>query len=204
MNNHEAVFDTLFIGRKLQQKMKDFSTYEIDFLAYFSCLLSLYDGNTVDKWHYTFIKADLGSPFSLDVQKAIATLKGNSYIKESDESKDYFYITENGLHFLDFLENNISLLSWRTKYLKTACDSLSLIPYGTIKEAIYNEPVLTSAGHSLVKRDLLQETNPATKVLYSQFKDLKIALEDKYPELIVPAIVWLEALSSNQSPPLEV
>lgn len=203
MNNHEAVYDTLFIGRKLQQKMEDFSIYEIDFFAYFSCLLSLYEGNAVDKWHYTFIKADLGSPYSLDIQKAIATLKSNDYLKESS-SKDYFSITVSGLNFLNFLENNISMLSWRTKYLKTACDSLSLIPYGTIKEAILNEPVLTSAGRSLVKRDLLRETNPATKALYSQFRDLKMALEDKYPELIVPATVWLEALSRKQDSTQEV
>lgn len=195
--NHEAVYDTLFIGQKLQRKMEDFSPYEVQFFAYFSCLLSLYDGNTVNKWNYTFIKSDLGSPYSLDIHKALTSIIGNGFIEESDNSKDYYKVTEKGSEFLNFFKENINMLVWRTKYLETACNSLSLIPYGIIKEAINNEPVLTSAGHSLVKRNLLLETNPATRKLYSQFQDLKTALEDKHPELIVPAIVWLEALSKN-------
>ena len=66
---------------------------------------------------------------------------------------------------------------------------------GLIKEAVSREPVLYSAGNSLTKRSLLEDSNPSTKVLYAQFKDLKIALEDKYHDLIVPAVVWLESLN---------
>jgi hypothetical protein len=198
MNNPEAVYDALFIGKKLQRKIEDFSQYEIQFFSYFSCLLSLYDGNSVDNWNYTFIRTELGSPYSSDIQMALATLTGNGSLTELIDSKGYFTVTDKGSNFLKFLEENITTISWRTKYLRTACNSLSLIPYGVIKEAINNEPVLNSAGNSLTRRNLLLETNPATRALYFQFKELKTALEDKHYDLIVPATVWLESLKQKE------
>jgi hypothetical protein len=198
MNNPEAVYDALYIGNKLQRKIEDFSQYEIQFFSYFSCLLSLYDGNSVDNWKYNFIRTELGSPYSSDIKMALATLKGNGSLNETIDSKGYFTITEKGSNFLKFLEENITTYSWRTKYLRTACNSLSLIPYGVIKEAINNEPVLSSAENSLTRRNLLLETNPATRALYSEFKELKAALEDKHYDLIVPATVWLESLKQKE------
>lgn len=211
-NNLEAVYDTLFIGLKLQRKMEDFSQYEVQFFAYFSCLLSLYDGNPLDGWNYSFVKTDFGSPYSSDVQNALVSLTAHDSLKESrnsigyypvldkgtvEESLSYYTVTDKGTQLSKFLESNTNMFRARTKYLNTACNSLSLIPYGTIKEAINNEPVLNSAGNSLSKRSLLLETNPATKVLYAQFKALKDALEEKHYELMVPAVIWLESLKNE-------
>lgn len=195
MNNPEAVYDTLFIGQRLQRKIEDFSQYEIQFFAYFSCLLSLYDGNTVDEWMYSFVKTELGSPYSTDINFSIQTLNASRLIKPTENSKEYFTITEQGIDFFKFQDENASIFSNRKKYLTTACNTISLIPLGSIKEAVSREPVLYSAGNSLTKRSLLEDSNPATKVLHAQFKDLKIALEDKYHDLIVPAVVWLESLN---------
>lgn len=199
VNNPEAVYDTLFIGSKLQRRMEDFSQYEVQFFAYFSCLLSLYDGNPLDVWNYSFIKTDLGSPYSSDIQNALTTLSANGSIIELQNSKGYYRMSERGTEFLDFFEKNITLVAGRTRYLNTACNSLSLLPYGTIKEAVNNEPVLNSAGNSLVRRNLLLATNPATKVLYAQFRALKTVLEDKHYELMVPAVIWLESLKKDEN-----
>ena len=87
------------------------------------------------------------------------------------------------------------MFSSRMKYLETVCKTISLIPLGNIKEGIGKEPVLLSAGNSLTKKSLLEDSNPATRALYAQFKELKIALEDKFKDLLVPAVVWLESLN---------
>lgn len=195
MNSPEAIFDTLFIGQRLQQKIEDFSQYEIQFFAYFSCLLSLYEGNTVEDWKYSFVKTELGSPYSIDIYLSIQTLLASGKLSQNENSKEYFTVNEEGIEFFNFQNEAASSLTDRKKYLITACNTISLIPFGAIKEAISREPVLYSAGNSLSKRSLLENSSPATKVLYSQFKDLKLALQDKYQDLIVPAVVWLESLN---------
>jgi hypothetical protein len=195
MNSPEAIFDTLFIGQRLQRKIEDFSQYEIQFFAYFSCLLSLYEGNTVVDWKYSFVKTELGSPYSIDIDVSIQTLLASGKLSQSENTKEYFTVNEAGNEFFNFQNEAASSLADRKKYLITACNTISLIPFGAIKEAISSEPVLYSAGNSLSKRSLLENSNPATKVLYSQFKDLKLALQDKYQDLIVPAVVWLESLN---------
>ncbi len=191
-----AVYDTLFIGQRLQQKIDDFSEYEIQFFAYFSCLLSLYEGNTIDKWEYSFVKTELGSPFSLDIKTALSTLEANNSIQQVSGEGTYFNITGKGTEFFNF-NNKMNIVAWRKKYLETACKSISLLPLGVVKEAIISDPVMTSAKNS-IKTNLLEESNPATKVLYNQFEALHTALADQYQDLIVPAVVWLESLNPER------
>lgn len=195
MNSPEAIFDTLFIGQRLQRKIEDFSQYEIQFFAYFSCLLSLYEGNTVEDWKYSFVKTELGSPYSIDIDMSIQALLASGKLSQIGNTQDFFTVNEGGKEFFNFQNEASSSLSHRKKYLITACNTISLIPFGVIKEAVSKEPVLYSAGISRSKKSLLENSNPATKVLYEQFKDLKLALQDKYQDLIVPAVVWLESLN---------
>lgn len=197
MNNPTTVYDVLFIGDKLQKKIDDFSEYEIQFFAYFGCLLSLYEGNAIDKWEYSFVKTDLGSPFSLDIRTALSTLEANSSIIQIEGENTYFNLTAKGTNLLSFLNGKISMLEWRKKYLETACKSISLLPLGVVKEAITSDPIMVSARNS-PKRNLLEQSNPATAVLYNQFENLRIALEDEYQDLIVPAVVWLESLNPDR------
>ncbi|MDP9048702.1 MAG: hypothetical protein M3N14_11230 [Bacteroidota bacterium] len=188
----EAIADTLIIGSLLQTKISDFSIAEIQFFSYFSCLLALYDGKTVDDWKYQFIKSSVGSPFSNDLRMSFDLLNANNSLKQSDEG--YFKITANGQARINFYRTQ-KIINWRIKYLETACKSLSLIPYGHVKEAISNEPVIFSANNSSVSKNLLETTNPATKTLHAQFASLKEALNEEYKSLIGPAVVWLEALN---------
>jgi hypothetical protein len=195
MISPEVIFDTLYIGQRLQRKIEDFSQYEIQFFSYFSCLLSLYEGNTVEDWKYSFVKTELGSPYSRDIDLSIQTLLASGKLSLNENSKDYYTVNETGMEFFNFQNEISSSLADRKKYLTTACNTISLIPFGAIKEAVCREPVLYSAGKSLSTKSLLENSSPATKVLYSQFKDLKLALQDKYHDLIVPAVVWLESLN---------
>lgn len=194
--NPDAVYDCLYIGNRLQKKMQDFSMYEIQFFAYFSCLLSLYEGNSVDKWNYSFVRTELGSPYSSDIHNAITILSSARHIENTHDHIDYYKITSNGASYLGFIEKSISSIYFRRRYLDTACDIASLLTVGSIKEAINSEPVLSSARNA-IRKNLLLDSNPATKVLYSQFKCLKIALEDQYNDLIIPASVWIESLNNK-------
>lgn len=192
----EAVFDFLYIGKKLQFKMQDFSFSEINFFAYLSCLLSLYDGKTLDQWKYSFIKSNLGSPYSNDLNLSLFLLISNESLIEIEDSEDYFKISDKGLKLLDFY-STLNTFSWRIPYIEAACSSISLIPISTVKHAIHNDPVLKSANITHNSRSLLEESSPATQSLHKQFALLKTALEDKYQDLILPAVVWIEALSQK-------
>lgn len=198
-NSPEAIYDTLYIGQRLQNKIEDFTESEIHFFAYFGCLLSLYDGKTTDDWRYSFVKTQLGSPFSHEIQLAIETLNANSSIRNTQNSDNYYMLDTNGSLLLKFLEANISISSSRKTYLNAVCNSISLVPFSYIKDAVSKEPVLHSAGNSQAKRILLENSNPATQVLYSQFKELKLVLEEKYNDLIIPAVVWLEYLNTDMN-----
>lgn len=199
MNNPSAVFDTLYIGSRLEKKINDFSMYEIQFFCYFGCLLSIYDANPFEQWNYTFVRTDLGSPYSSDVHKAINSLMSNESLIEVGSVPGYYKLSTKGRTYLANLTRVSSSLSSRITYLDAACSSLSLLPIGSIKEAINNEPVLKSARLSIARKNLLEDSSPATVALHSQFRSLKIALEDKYSDLIVPAVVWIEALNSKET-----
>ncbi|GAA4437334.1 hypothetical protein GCM10023091_16400 [Ravibacter arvi] len=196
MSKPEAIIDTLFIGERLQSKIGDFSLSEIQFFSYLGCLLSLYDGQTATKWNYSFIKSSLGSPYSADILNGIEILLSNESIIETD--RDYYKITEKGKSNLNFYVT-LELLNWRCKYLNIACHSLSVFPYGVIKEAIINDPVVVSARSSPINKLLLDDSNPATGVLYTQFALLKIALSDQYESLMAPALVWIESLRKKNT-----
>lgn len=193
----EAILDILYIGNKLEVKMKDFSLSEIQFFAYFSCLLSLYDGNTIESWTYSFIKSDLGSPYSSDIHRALETLITNNFLYSSEETPGYYCLSERGKVSLKFYET-LSTLASRIKYLDTSCRSISLMPFGLIKEAINKEPVIKSANVTFNKKNLLEESNIATQHLRYQFASLKKALETEYSDLILPAMVWLDSLNYSQ------
>lgn len=193
----EATYDVLYISSRLQRKVYDFSLYEIQFFSYFSCLLSLYDGTPIDSWSYNYIKADMGMPYSSEIHKTFDHLNAYGLVDELVESRGYFKLTDKGENFLSFYNDNINHTSWRRKYLDAACDSVSLIPFGNVKNALNEEPVLRSAGNSRLKRNLLSETNPSTRALYQQFRALHDAIGDSVGCLIIPAVVWLQALNEN-------
>ncbi len=191
----EAIFDTLYIGSKIESKLDDFSLYEVQFFSYLSCLLSLYDGNPVSFWEYSFVKAQLGSPYSVDIKEARDFLKSKVSVEQTTEG--YSKLTDKGRNEIDFYLT-LYAFKQRVKYLDAACKSLSLIPVGYIKKAIQNEPVLKTARTSISRKFLLDESSPATQALYEQFGTLKEALIDRnYKDLLIPAIVWIESLNAK-------
>jgi len=191
----EAIFDTLYIGSKIESKLDDFSQPEVQFFAYLSSLLSLYGGNPLSFWEYSFVKTQLGSPYSVDINEAWNFLKSKASVEQTTEG--YSKLTEKGRAEIDFYLT-LHAFKQRVQYLDAACKTLSLIPVGYIKQAIQNEPVLKTARTSISRKFLLDESSPATQALYDQFGTLKEALKDKdYKDLLIPAVVWIEALNKQ-------
>lgn len=194
----DASFDILYIGNNLMGNMGDFSKSEIQFFSYFSCLLSIYDGKTLQEWDYDFVKTDLGIPYSLSLDNAFDSLIANNLITSVDGPRTFFKLTENGCRFLEFLNTKMTQLEERRKYLSASCSTIELTPLGHLKDALGNDPVIQSAKNSLTKKTLLLEGDPATNVLYSQLTNLRVALRGKYDNLIVPAMVWIESLDISK------
>lgn len=190
-----AFYDTIYIGNQLEKKLTDFSQYEIQLFSYLSCLLSLYDGNPIAFWGYSFIKNDLGSPYSIDLNESIEALIGRGSLTLSNDL--FLKLGELGksdIARLTLFPSN----QQRLKYLDAACQSIKLLPYGVVKDSIILEPVLKYANSHKNKRLLTDEESPAFSLLYEQFEMLRTALENKYQNLIIPAVVWLEYLAEKK------
>lgn len=185
------VFDVLAIGNSLQNKLQDFSRGEVQLFSYLSCLLSLYDSNPTAFWSYTFIKNEVGSPFSESIDRAIDNLIYKQEIIEKEDG--YLYISESGINTYGSL-SSFFMYQKRHLYLKVACESIRSLPFGNVREAINNEPVLKGMRKLPDTRILNDDQSAAIQVLYSQFHNLKIALEDKYDDLLIPSLVWINYL----------
>lgn len=187
--NPFSTYDALFIGNKLESYMEDFNFSEIHLFSYFSCLLSLYDGNPTSFWGYKFIKNDLGVPISNDIQNSLNSLLNN---KEIEKNGEYFKLTVSGKEN-EILFSNLKRFENRKKYLENACDSLLALPIGNIRYAINNDPVIRAINASSV-RTLLDSDNEALPLLHDQFAILNKILDKKTYNLFVPAVTWLKYL----------
>jgi len=191
--NPFATYDALFVGNRLQRYIGDFNFSEVQLFCYFSCLLSLYNGNSTSSWEYKFIKNDLGVPLSMEVYHALNCLLRSG---EMEESNNYYKITDDGRNKIEIL-SNLSRFQDRIKYLKTSCESLLALPIGSVRNAINSEPVVRTSSNSSV-RTLVDEDNGAVTLLYEQFELLKETINSKDSDLFVPAVTWLKYLQLPQ------
>jgi hypothetical protein len=187
--NPFATFDTLFVGNKLQRYIGDFNSSEVQLFCYFSCLLSLYEGNPISFWGYKFIKNDLGVPLSIEVYGALDCLQRNN---EIEKIETYYQITSNGKAKCEIL-SELGRFQNRKTYLEASCESLLALPIGNIRNAINSEPIVRAANNSTV-RTLVDDGNGAVALLYEQFELLKEAINSKDSDLFVPAVTWLKYL----------
>jgi hypothetical protein len=191
--NPFSIYDTLFVGNKLERYIGDFNSSEVQLFCYFSCLLSLYDGNPISFWGYKFIKNELGVPLSIDVYNGLDCLLINGEIELLDK---YYKITNEGRNKIELL-SNLFRFQDRIKYLEASCESLLALPIGNIRNAINSEPVVRTASNSSV-RTLIDEENGAVALLYEQFELLKEVINMQDSDLFVPAVTWLKYIQQPQ------
>src|SRR5579862_4797161 len=84
MPSSSASFDFLFITEELSLKLGTATVGETHLFAYLGCLLSLFEGQPVADWGYSFAGLESGSPFSPELQEAYAELERAGFVSSSD------------------------------------------------------------------------------------------------------------------------
>lgn len=192
--NSTAVYDVLLIAKYLQKYNYDFNFSEINLFSYFACLLSLYNGEIVSHWGYSFIKNKLGVPISAELQGAIQQEITCGHLMSKMEG--YYEISTKGLNFLDKL-SIMPRYKVRSIFIENACNSLLVNPIGNIRALLNSDPVISSTKESSLRR-LLDENTGTTELLYKQFATLKKAIDcELNNDLFIVAITWLKCIQYN-------
>ncbi|MGJ8743267.1 hypothetical protein [Polaribacter sp.] len=194
---HFALFDVLYLGQNLETKIDDFSINEIQILSYLGCLLSIYDGNNSSDWGYFFSKNSSGYPYSIELNNSMEILSSRNMIKQNSLNGKYFNTDTAGNEFIDKMSNQLSIYSNRKRYLDASLNCITLAPFGVIRTALLNEPVLASAKRKTSVL-LLEESDFATNLLYEQFEELRTAINNEYESLLIPAFTWLSGNLNHQ------
>lgn len=192
MPNPDAIFDTLFVVNQTKQQYGGISLVELNFMSYFSCLLSLYKGNSVSEWGYSFLKSEQGVPISADLNESCKLLSDTGELTKEGVC---FSMTERGLSRLDFF-HSLSNMQWRVEYLEAACDCLLTDSIVDILSAISHDAIITESSVHQIKY-LNSEENAALSMLYQQFNTIKCAIGNR-SNLFIPATSWLLLLRQNK------
>jgi hypothetical protein len=187
--NPEAAFDCLAITTLLGPSVEGVLPGEIHVFAYLACLLSLYNGQPVTDWGYSFAGTSEGAPFSVAIDDAVNTLRVSGDLVEHGGG---VRITEAGrteYGLLAELKQNAS----RVLYLTGACSSVLALPIGMVRNAIAHEPAVKRALALGATRLLLERVD--VSALYEQFSALAAVLGEEVRDFMAPAVTWLMFLT---------
>lgn len=186
--NSSATFDILYIACSTKHSYQDLSFYELNYMSYFACLLSLYDGKPAMEWDYAFYRNENGVPISSDIAKALESLLCRGEIREESS---YFSILSEGEKKLD-LYKSFHLFKTRIKYLDAACDCLLTYSIVSLSSTLSLDPVIQeSVSHD--RKTLNSDDNGSLVTLHSQF-DIIQRVVGMQKELFVPAYIWIQYL----------
>ncbi len=192
MPNSSAIFDSLYIVSQTSSQYPGISLPELNFLGYFSCLLSLYKGNIVADWGYSFMKSEQGVPVSA------ALAESSSMLVEAGELKNVgvcYSITPAGESRLQFLRT-MEYIRFRVECLQAACDCLLTNSIVDILSLISRDSVINDA-HLHTLKCLNCEENSSLSILYQQFGLVRKAIGIRR-NLFIPATSWLLYLRQKQ------
>lgn len=185
--NHYAIYDILSLTVKLEKSLGDVSESEIQMFSYLACILSIFDGNSANNWGYSFIKNELGSPYSEALSSSIDTLITNDILFNED---DYYQTNESSkTRYSTFKE--LDTYKNRESYIEIATKCIKFIPYSKVRSALFCEPNLSIANKNENRRLLLDEEGASIHLLYNQFEKLHLALGTTYHSKVIPALVWM-------------
>ena len=182
-----ASFDLLFIAEELSLKLGTATVGEIHLFSYLGCLLSLFEGQPVADWGYSFAGLESGSPFSPELQEAYAELERAGFVSSTDNN---VAVTELGKQQIDVF-NSLKMFMSRKSYLSAACASLLSFPVGMVRNAMSMEPGLRPVFSVGGIRPLLAMAS--LEQLHEHFDALFNVL-GKTSDLLVPSTVWLTYL----------
>lgn len=188
MINPSAYFDTLSLEERLSQIVDGASRAELHLLAYSACLLSIYEGQPAAEWGYEFVSTDNGLPFSQDINASLDLCLDMGQI---GFRQGLMVITREGSSELDELRKLGSNES-RDRYIAGAADSLLVFNPGNVREAFNYDPTISYLRNGNHREWLL--TDSVVERLYSNFQQLRSALEYEPRDLSVPMVSWLKYL----------
>lgn len=192
MLNIFASFDTLYIIEKTKKHCFGLSVYELNFLSYFSCLLSLYQGCPVSEWGYMFLRNTMGAPVSAEIVESFEVMEKRGELQKQDTIS---CITDRGENRLSFFMG-MERFKNRRPYLDAACDCLLMESILDILSTISRDAVISESSiHAL--KGLNCNDNSALSLLYQQFDVIKKAI-GRRDNLFIPANSWLMYLKQNQ------
>lgn len=192
MPNSNAIFDSLYIVSQTCSQYAGISLSELNFLSYFACLLSLYKGNAVADWGYSFLKSEQGVPV------AAALTESCDILMEADQLRKMgvcYSITQTGESRLQFLQT-MEYIQSRVECLQAACDCLLTDSIVDILSLISHDSVIRDA-HLHTLKCLNCEENSSLSILYHQFGLVRKAIGSRR-NLFIPATSWLLYLSHEQ------
>jgi hypothetical protein len=195
----EAIVDSLFICRALEDITGGAGELEVINLSYLGCLLAVYDGQPPSEWGYTFAATKSFAPFSFELAEAIERLRHSGLI---EEDTDGFRLTPYGNSELTGL-SSLRRFQGRLTYVRAACQSAMAIPLPLVTGSLAAEPQLYRALELSSLRPLLDEAG--RHALISHFAALAHAVPDS-SDLFVPAVVWLTYLGrqAEANPPGQI
>ena len=191
MPNSTSIFDTLYIVSKTEAQYGSLSLTEVTFLSYFACLLSLYKGNPVSVWEYSFMRNEQGVPVSAELAEACSLLISKGQIAKE---KGCYHITDAGKERLAFM-TNLELFKPRQEYLQAACDCLLTGTIAELLNTLSGDAVITESSVHTMKY-LNSEDNSAVSRLHQQFGIVRQAIGER-KNLFIPALSWLEYLKQE-------
>jgi hypothetical protein len=187
MPSSHASFDFLFIAEELSYRLGTATFGEIHMFAYLGCLLSLFKGQPVADWGYSFAGLESGSPFSPELQEAHAELERSGFVMSAGNG---VAVTGLGKEQIGIF-NNLQIFASRKLYLSTSCVSLLSFPVGMVRNAMTMEPGLRPVINVGGMRPLLAMAS--VEQLHEHF-DALFSILGQTSDLLVPSTVWLTYL----------
>ncbi len=189
-----ANFDILFYLSHPRNKYPEQTLFEINTMLYLAELLSIYDGCNSQKWGYRFARNKYGAPVSIELIEEIDFLLTRSYL--SKDQSEYYHVSDTAslVSILSLSKSNF--LGWRVKYIEAVFDSLLSKSFPRTVRAVQNEPGISFL-ESINRTSTLLDHN-LIKALYEDFGVLRGVIGDPQIDLVVPASLWIDYLSTQE------
>lgn len=188
----EAFFDCLQISYKLDETLGGVSRMEFQRIAFLSCLLSIYQAKPVSDWGYKFANTKGGTPFSDQLNDAVARLLSIGQLLELDSRIE---ITESGRSTLNMMRG-LDNLAGRSAYVDAACASMLAVPRATLTDGLDQEPTV-AASHLRSSATMLLEA-PHLQILHDHFATLAQVIPPSDSDLFSPSVLWLSYMSETK------
>lgn len=188
-----ANFDILYYLSNSVERYAEQTVFEINTMLYLSQLLSLYDGKTTLEWGYFFTRSKYGAPLSGEIVKEIERFLEHEVLVK--ESNGYYHLSDLfSKSTIDKLAES-QMFEWRTKYIRASIDSILTKPFPRVIDAIQYEPGIRMLEE--INRTSTLHSNASTDLLFDDFKSIREAIGNPNIDLIVPASLWIDYLSTQ-------